>query len=222
MSRVYIGLLGDKVDGYLPHESAEKALTELLDSLDFSLAYEWLPTEQVSDELLKKYDCIWAGSGPYLHEEQALKAIQYARENNTPIIGTCSGFKYMVIEYAKHVFNAEKPFDYIDRNQLCTTDYKDLAIELKENCSLVDVYNAISIAEISHCTFEIAPAIFEKTAKAFEFCGKAEDGRTVLIQLPEHPFYVASLFLPQLKSDSKLITAWLKTALKLKEDSLVS
>lgn len=222
MSQILIGLLGDKVDGYLPHESAEKALSELLESLDFSLAYEWLPTDKVSTELLKKYDCIWAGSGPYLHEEQALTAIQYARENNLPMIGTCSGFKYMVIEYAKNVFKAEHPFEYIGKNALCTTDYKDLAIELKEDCSLVNVYNTTNISEISHCTFEIAPNIFEKTSKAFKFCGKAEDGRTVLIRLPEHPFYVASLFLPQLKSDSKMITAWLKTALRLKEDSLVS
>lgn len=222
MAQVLIGLLGDKKEGYLPHEAAEKALTEMLDTIDFGLAFEWIPTAEVSETLLEKYDCIWAGSGPYLHEENALAAIKFARENNIPIIGTCSGFKYMVIEYAKHVFKAEKPFDYIGRNQLCTTDYKDLAINLKEDCSLVSVYEANQISEISHCTFEIAPNIFDKTSRAFEFCGVAEDGRTVLIRLPNHPFYAASLFLPQLKSDSKLIKAWLKAALKLKEDSLVS
>ncbi|GAB1857644.1 hypothetical protein MHTCC0001_24810 [Flavobacteriaceae bacterium MHTCC 0001] len=104
------------------------------------------------------------------------------------------------------------------RNEFCTTDYKNLSIKLKKDCALVRVYNAATISEISHCTFEIAPAIFPKTGHAFEFCGKAEDGRTVLIRLPNHPFYVCSLFLPQLKSDSKLLMDWLKTALKLKED----
>ncbi|GAB1857643.1 hypothetical protein MHTCC0001_24800 [Flavobacteriaceae bacterium MHTCC 0001] len=113
MSKILIGLLGDKVNGYLPHESAEKALSELSVLLDLTLVYEWLPTEKVIPKLLEKYDCVWAGSGPYLNEEKALTAIKYAREHNMPTIGTCSGFKYMVIEYAKHVFNATEPFDYI-------------------------------------------------------------------------------------------------------------
>ena len=222
MSKIFVGLLGDKVDGYLPHESAEKALFEMLEHFGLMLAYEWLPTEKVTTKLLRKYDCIWAGSGPYLNEEKTLIAIQYARENNIPIIGTCSGFKYIIIEYAKNVFNATKPFNYISRNQLCSTDYKNLSIELKNDCSLVRVYNTTTISEVSHCTFEIDSSISEKIGNAFEFCGKAnDDGRTVLIKLPKHPFYVGSLFLPQLKSESKLIVTWLKTALKLKEESLV-
>lgn len=220
MSDIFVGLLGDKVDGYIPHESAEKAMLEIRNKTKFSLHYEWLSTDQVSKELLKKYDCIWAGSGPYLNEEKALAAIKYARENKIPILGTCSGFKYMVIEYAKNVFNASNPFNYIDKNQLCSTDYKELTINLEESSSLVSVFNSTSISEISHCTFEIASEISQKTAEAFEFCGKAkDDGRTVLIRLPNHSFYVASLFLPQLKDDSKLIIAWLKMALEVKMQS---
>lgn len=54
--------------------------------------------------------------------------------------------------------------------------------------------------------FEIDPDVSEKTGNAFEFFGKAnDDSRAVLIRLPKHPFYVASLFLPQLKGDSKLL-----------------
>lgn len=222
MRNIFIGLLGDKVNGYFPHETAEKVLSQLAECLDFSFKYEWLPTDKICLELLKKYDCIWAGSGPYLNEEKALKVIQYAREQNLPTIGTCSGFKYMVIEYAKHVFHATHPFDYIGRNELCSRDYKDLSIELKNDCSLSQVYHSMTITEVSHCTFEIAPSFFEKTSTVFEFCGKAKDGRTVLIRLPHHPFYVASLFLPQLKSDSKLIIAWLKAALKEKKGRLIS
>jgi len=219
MSKVIIGLIGDKVKGYLPHESAEKTLSSLFEKLDTFTEYEWLPSEKITIELIEKYDLIWVGSGPYLNEEKVLIAIQYVRENDIPVIGTCSGFKYMIIEYAKNVLKATNPFEYISRNENCSRESKELSIELKKGSTLVDIYNSPIINEISHCTYQIAPAIFQKMSEEFEFCGKAQDGRTVLIQLPCHPFYVAALFLPQLKSNSKLILAWLKLVIKPNQSS---
>ena len=69
MQSIFVGLLGDKVDGYLPHESAEKAIIEISNKTEASILFDWLPTDKVCEEMLKKYDCIWAGSGPYLNEE---------------------------------------------------------------------------------------------------------------------------------------------------------
>lgn len=212
-------MLGDRQQGYLPHESAEKALLDAgLDIAQVAIDFQWLPTKTSSTEGLGGYDCIWAGSGPYLDEENALRVIQFAREQEIPTIGTCSGFKYMVIEYAKHIFKAMKPFDYISRNEFCTTDYKELAIALNPDCCLINVYGNRHISEISHCTFEINDSCVDEVASAFEFCGVAEDGRTVLIRLKNHPFFVASLFLPQLKDGSKLLHAWLQTTIALKQN----
>ena len=219
MNKILVGLLGDRQQGYLPHESAEKALVDAgLEIAEVAIDFQWLPTETSITEGLGGYDCIWAGPGPYLDEENALRIIQFAREHEIPTIGTCSGFKYMVIEHAKHVFRAMKPFNYISRNEFCTTDYEDLAIDLNAGCHLINVYGNRHISEISHCTFEIADGYVDKVASAFEFCGVSEDGRTVLIRLNNHPFFVASLFLPQLKEDSKLLHTWLQTTIALKQN----
>ena len=219
MVKILVGLLGDKRNTYLPHESAEKALMQIASALEgVTIRYEWLPTKTATTEQLSACDCIWAGSGPYLDEENALLVIKYARENKIPTIGTCSGFKYMVVEYAKHVFKADDPYKYIGLNSNCTKDYKDLAITLKPGCSLIAVFSSDCISETSHCNFEIDDNVVSKAAIAFEFCGVAEDGRTVLIRLPKHPFFVASLFLPQLKEDSKLVQAWLQPTIALKQN----
>lgn len=199
MAILEVGLLGDKRDGYLPHEAAEKALKEFLDTNDILLNFEWLPTKSTKIEDVEKLDGLWAGSGPYLNEENALCAIQYARENNIPTIGTCSGFKYIVIEYAKHVFKAPDPFGYIGSNANCTTDFKDLKIELKPDCSLVNIYGCVRISEISHCTFQIADNVIDEMASQFEFCSVTEDGRTVLVRLHNHPFSLLHYFCPNSK-----------------------
>lgn len=64
MFKVFIGLLWDKVDGYLPYEAAKKTLFEMLERFPLMLVYEWLPTKKVTTTLLRKYDCIWLGSDP--------------------------------------------------------------------------------------------------------------------------------------------------------------
>jgi len=55
-------------------------------------------------ESLCDFDGLWCVPGsPYRSMNGALNAIRFARENNIPFIGTCSGFQHAVIEYAQQI-----------------------------------------------------------------------------------------------------------------------
>ena len=52
----------------------------------------------------KLFDGFWFSPGsPYKNANNVLSAIQYARKNWVPALGTCAGFQHMVIEFARNV-----------------------------------------------------------------------------------------------------------------------
>ena len=79
----------------LPHShvATNEALTHTADSLSIPLEYTWLPTETLNNEgaesTLRNFHGLWLAPGsPYASTEGALQAIQFAREQGWPFIGT--------------------------------------------------------------------------------------------------------------------------------------
>jgi CTP synthase (UTP-ammonia lyase) len=52
-------------------------------------------------ELLCRGDQLREDGRKYASEEGALIALSYAREKNVPMLGTCGGFQYTIIELAR-------------------------------------------------------------------------------------------------------------------------
>lgn len=93
---------------FAPHSMLEKSLDWLKTELDFE--YEWISTDRVSTDssCLKKLSGIWSAPGsPFISLNGALRAIQYARENNVPHLGTCAGFQHTIIELARNILGIE-------------------------------------------------------------------------------------------------------------------
>lgn len=54
--------------------------------------------------ILQDFDAIWVVPGsPYRYDDGAFMAIRHARENDVPFLGSCGGFQYAIIEYARNV-----------------------------------------------------------------------------------------------------------------------
>jgi len=90
---VRIGIIGDFNPEYRSHRATNSALEHSANRLGVNVETVWLPTPALSgrdvDEILANYDGLWAASGsPYDSLNGALAAIQFARTQDWPFVGT--------------------------------------------------------------------------------------------------------------------------------------
>ena len=91
--KVKIGIIGDFRPELRTHAATNKAIEHSANHLSMSVDVVWLPTESLIDTddqtMLRECDGLWASpSSPYKSKEGALKAIQFARAQDRPFIGT--------------------------------------------------------------------------------------------------------------------------------------
>lgn len=152
--------------------------------------------------------------------EGKLAAIQYARENKVPFLGICLGMQLAAIEFARNVLQKEEAQSYEFEPQA-----KNLIIHLMEDqrqvttkggtmrlggypCQLADgsktknAYNSDLVSERHRHRYEFNneyKQVFEDNGVIFS--GLSPDGSLVeIIELQDHPWFVACQFHPELKS----------------------
>ena len=102
----YIALLGEFTPTFKPHVATNLAIRHSCVALDIDVAGEWVSTQEIDEALFSRYAGIWVTPGsPYKNLERTLWAIEYARANKVPCLGTCGGFQHMVLEYARNVLH---------------------------------------------------------------------------------------------------------------------
>ncbi|WP_294414142.1 hypothetical protein [uncultured Ruminococcus sp.] len=101
-----IAIIGD----YNPNEESHcrilDSIKDISEELEIELEVQWIMSDELdtSAEQLKTFDGFWFSPGsPYRNAPNVLTAIQFARENGVPSLGTCAGFQHMVIEFARNV-----------------------------------------------------------------------------------------------------------------------
>lgn len=152
--------------------------------------------------------------------EGKIAAIQYARENNLPFLGLCLGLQTAVIEYARNVaglkdahsteFEEDTPYPVIDMlKEQRGVEKKGGTMRLGAYpCAVAPgslaarLYNETLILERHRHRFEVNPRFHRQLlAAGLKFSGTSPDERLVeMIELEEHPFFIASQFHPEFKS----------------------
>ena len=97
-----------------------------------------------------------------------------------------------------------------------------LTIRLQEDSSAFRIYQRPEFEEEFFCNYELNPAFQAAiTSGRLRVVGLGERREARLAELPGHPFYLATLFLPQLASAEgrphPLITAYLEAILSFRE-----
>lgn len=204
-SPIRIALVGDYRSAAVAHQAIPPAVELAAASLNLPVIAEWLPTESVtSSAVLKNFDAIWVVPGsPYQNDHGAFLAITYARENNVPFLGSCGGFQYAVVEYARNVMG------WSDAAH-AETDSEGRLVIVPLSCSLVEktgdividpdtiiarAYGKLSTHEGYHCNFGVDPDFIAELAD-FPLRISAWDGEGDVrgIELPDHKYFVATLF----------------------------
>lgn len=206
-----IALLGDYIPTYPPHISTSAAIRHAQSQLDIELTVDWIATEDISPKLFEHYSGIWVAPGsPYKNMEKTLWAIRHARENNIPCFGTCGGFQHMVIEYARNVlgFKDAKHGEYdpyasslfISR-LACSLAGREMQLSFVPGSQVAAIYGSLSAKESYYCNFGVNPdCINELKQGPLTISGSDAEGEIRIIERPEHPFFIGTLFVPQAQS----------------------
>lgn len=88
-----IGIIGDWNADLPSHTATDEALSHAAQVLPTAIESTWLPTKRLAEiscrTALSQFHALWCSSGgPYESTAGALSAIQFAREEGWPFIGT--------------------------------------------------------------------------------------------------------------------------------------
>lgn len=161
--------------------------------------------------------------------EGMITVIQYAREKKIPFLGICLGMQLAVIEAARNLggfplansteFNATTPDPVIalltewmkgddlhyyqaERGLGGTMRLGAYVCLLQEGSKAHEIYDAASISERHRHRYEFNLSYRQKLAETgILFSGLSPDGQLMeIIERPDHPWFVAVQFHPELKS----------------------
>jgi CTP synthase len=153
--------------------------------------------------------------------EGKVDAIRYAREREIPFLGICLGLQCAVIEFSRNVC-ALPGANSSEFDPACEHPVIDLLPEQKDvtdmggtmrlgaqPCHLVSGTLAASVYDQAEVIYERHRHRYEVNPEYHDvlrdhglvFSGASPDGRLVeIIELPDHPFFIAGQFHPELKS----------------------
>jgi CTP synthase len=206
--QVHLALIGDHNPAIVAHQAIPLALNLAAQTFDLHIHTTWLNTEDIdSSRSLAAFDAFWCVPGsPYLSTEGALYAIRYAREQQKPFLGTCGGFQHAIIEYARNVMGWQDAghgeIDTEGRRVIaalaCEMVEKTAGITLLADSIAAHAYKTLDIEEGYHCRYGINTE-FQAALEAqpLRLTGHDQQGEVRVMELPGHPFFVATLFQPE-------------------------
>jgi CTP synthase (UTP-ammonia lyase) len=187
-----IAALGDRSTSYLTHREIDATIA-------LAPQIRWVGTE---DARLDGYDGVWVVPGtPYRDEEAVMEAIRFARAEGMPILGTCGGFQHMAVEYARNVLGiagaahaeTEPDGDTIVVGALaCSLVGQERIVTPVPGTRLAAICGSEPFAGFHFCNYGLAANLPGLVVSAH-----ADDAGVEAFELPDHPFYLATLFQPQ-------------------------
>jgi CTP synthase (UTP-ammonia lyase) len=211
-SAARIALVGDRSANVRAHARIPALIDSLLQRESIALDPYWIATADAVACDLTGFDAIWLTPGsPYASFEGALAAARAARENGIPYLGTCGGFQHALVEYARNVCGLVTV-----QHAEVAPDAADLLITPLE-CSLAGHEEAVMVVpgtlaarivgpgrrtERYNCSYGLNPEYLETlTGAGLRFSGFDDSGHVRIVELPGHPFFLGTLFQPELQGD---------------------
>ena len=222
---IEIAIVGKYVrltDAYL---SVVEALRHAALEIGGDLNLRWINSEDITEQTVDRYlgnvngVVVPGGFGPRGIDGK-ITAIRYAREHQIPFLGLCLGMQCSVIEWAQHVAKLA------DANsaEFVPSSPNPVINLLPEQQDIVDLGGTMRLG-LYPC--RVTPntlaeklyqeeVVYERHRHRYEFnnayrtlflesgymiSGTSPDGRLVeMIELPGHPFFIASQFHPEFQS----------------------
>ena len=232
-----VAILGDRRTDFDPHVYTDLALGHAADHLGAAISVDWVGTELLAGsatEMLHDFEAYVISPGsPYRHLEGLLEGVEFARKSHRPVIGTCAGFQHMVLEFARNelgfadAYHQEYGADegtawFVPLS--CSVAGQTLPVDIMRPSIAYRAYGHSPALERYYCQFGIAPQFWDAVDQGgLSITGRDADQEPRIVELQNHDFYVATLFVPQAQSrhgrPHPLITAFLAAALSESDPS---
>ncbi|WP_069661217.1 CTP synthase [Arcticibacter eurypsychrophilus] len=224
-SEVSIGLVGKYVELPDAYKSINESFIHAGASNECKVRVVCLHSESITEEnvaeRLAGLDGVLVAPGFGSRGiEGKITAIKYVRENNIPFFGICLGMQCAVVEFARNVLklpdansmemdeNTTTPVISMMeeqkkiKNKGGTMRLGSYTCDLKKGSKAAQIYGKAQIAERHRHRYEFN----NEYLKQFEDAGLIASGMNPdnnlveIIELKNHPFFIASQFHPELKS----------------------
>ncbi len=222
---VRIALVGKYVELHDAYISVVESLKHAGYKHNSKVKIDWIQSEDITEEnvheYLKEADGILVPGGfGDRGVEGKITTIKYARENKIPFFGICLGMQLAAVEFARNVcgltgahsseLDPNTPYPIInllpDQENVVemggTLRLGSYPCTLTEGSQAHKEYGEINITERHRHRYEFNNFYRERlTNKGLVLSGVSPDGRLVeIVELPEHPWFVAGQFHPEFKS----------------------
>ena len=221
---VDIAVVGKYIQIVDAYKSIIESFTHAGVANDVHVNLKWIDAEKIEQDgpaaWLESVDGVLVPGGfGDRGTEGKIAAVRYARENGIPFLGICLGMQMAVIEFARGVcgleansseFDPDAPHPVIDlmleqrgRSKMGGTmrlgAYPCL---LGEGTLARRLYGEATISERHRHRWEVNNSYRETlAAQGLFFSGLSPDGELVeIVEIAEHPFFIACQFHPELKS----------------------
>ncbi len=209
-----IALVGDRSPQVRAHQLIPGLLTALAEREGLLLDAYWIATPEATDAELRKFDGIWVLPGsPYQSLEGALTAVRTAREGLIPFLGTCGGFQHALVEYARtvcgvtgagHAEYAPAAADPVIVALTCSLAGHEVEVRVTPGSLAQRAMGAERTVERYHCSYGLSPRYLELIrSHGLLFSGQDAAGEVRILELPGHPFFLATLFQPELAGEPR-------------------
>lgn len=246
--KVRVAVVGKYVELPDAYISVTEALHHAGIENDAQVKIDWVNAEEIESEstdldevFARSHGILVPGGFGDRGVEGKIKAIKYAREHNIPFLGLCLGMQCAVIEFARNVCGMTDAHsrEFSEETTHPVIDLMDSQLGIKDKggtmrlgaypCKVTPgtkthaCYGKEEISERHRHRFELNNDFRETlTKKGLVIAGTLPDNSLVeIIEVKDHPFFVASQFHPELKSRPNkahpLFVGFVKAALTHKQ-----
>lgn len=248
---VTIGICGKYIDLKDAYKSIIESFLHAGAANVTRVKLKWISSEKISEEGAETHlsdidGLLVPGGFGERGIEGKIGAVRYVRENNIPFLGICLGLQCAVIDFGRNVVGlkganssefdkkTEFPVIHLMDEQRNVTDMGgtmrlgSYPCRISSGTLAENLYGKSMINERHRHRFEVNNDYRDKLGEAgLIFSGLSPDGKLVeIIELPDHPYFIAGQFHPELKSHPMnphpLFVGLVKAALDHKNNTSVN
>jgi CTP synthase len=223
--KVKVGICGKYINLKDAYKSIIEAFSHAGGANSAQVELEWISSEKISedgpDAHLGDIDALLVPGGfGDRGIEGKIEAIAFARANGIPFLGICLGLQCAVIEFARNVCGIRDA-----HSSEFSQDTKNPVIDImEEQKKIIDkggtmrlgsfacrigrgslahrLYGSLNIHERHRHRYEVNNSFRQRLEECGMVCSGINPDRDLveIIELPDHPFFIAGQFHPELKS----------------------